>query len=102
MELLATKIQKSILQADIFWVLGIPKYRERDLSGLRKQCYARCLDLNLSGRNLRIDPICPPPRDRSLDANDRLELDSLDELEGLTVPVNDHLRDSVVISKVHE
>jgi hypothetical protein len=100
MELLATKIQKAILQADLFGVLGIPENWKRNLSGLRKQRDSRRLNLNLTGGYLRIDSVRTPRPHLSLDAHDRLELDPLDELEGLTVSVNDHLGYPIMVPQI--
>ena len=99
-ELLATKIQKTILQADLFGVLGVPENWKRNLGGLRKQLDSRRLDLNLSRRYLRIDSVRTPRSYLSLDAHDRLELDPLDELKGLTVSVDDHLGNPVMVPQI--
>jgi hypothetical protein len=100
MEFFSSQIQKAIPKSNVFGVLGVAKDWKRDICGRREQYNARCLDLDLSGGELRIDAIRTPTVDDSFDANDRLELHGLDEFKGLGVPVDDDLGDPVVIPKV--
>jgi hypothetical protein len=100
MELLATKIQKAILQPHLLGILRVAKNRKRNFRCLRQQLDSRRLDLNLTGGYLRIDSVRTPGSNLSIDANDRLELDPLDKLKGLTVSVDDHLGYPIMVPQI--
>jgi hypothetical protein len=99
-KLLTSQIQEPIPKSDLFRVLRVTSYWQRQLRSLRHKLDFLRADFDLTGRKIRIDLIRFPGKHFAVDSDHRLQLDSLDQRKGRTVLVDNDLCQPVMISQV--
>ncbi len=99
---LAPQIEKAVLQAQIFRVVGLAEHRDRQLLCRREHLDLGREQLDLAGRELGVDSALGARAHAAVDADYPLRAHRLRRLERRAVGIGHDLRDAVVVAQVDE
>jgi|GEM_PF-2109089 len=99
---LAPEVEEAVLEADVLGVLLLAGDGHRQFLSPALHDDAAREDLDLSGRQVRVDRCLAARLDRAVDRDDALEPQVLEHFERRGIGVRDDLGDAVMIAQVDE
>ncbi|MPL89883.1 hypothetical protein SDC9_35925 [bioreactor metagenome] len=98
----AAQVEEAIGEAGFLGVVLIAEHRQRQLVGGTEDFHLAGIDLDLAGRDLRVDQLGRARLHRAVDADHPFGAHLLERGEGGAVAVADDLGDAVVVAQVDE
>ena len=102
MQALATQVEEAIGQTGLFGIFQLAEDRQRQFLGLAQDFDIADIDLDLAGRDLRVDQALVAQFHGAVDADHPFRARFFHRLEGGAVAVTEHLRHTVMIAKIDE
>ena len=102
MHALAPQIEEAVFEPHVLGIIGVHVDRERQRLGRALNFDALDLELDLAGRQLRVDRVVGALHHRAGDGDDVLEPLRVDVLEQRVRHVDDALRHAVMVAQIDE
>src|SRR5262249_20715673 len=101
-QVIAAQIKEAVLEPDLFRIVLLPEDRHGQLCGRAEHLDFIDVNLDLTGRQIRIFGAGRPVTHLAIDAHDPFRTKRFGELEGLAVGVGHDLREAIVVPQVNK
>ena len=101
-QFLATQVEETVLKPYVLRIFLLAEHRQRQLGGGAQHLDLGNIDLDLPGRQFRIDGAFRAPAHLAVDPHHPLRAELFDLLEGRRIRVGDDLGDAVMVAQVDE
>ena len=101
-QLLATEVEETVLKPYVFRIFLLARHRQRQFGGRAQHLDLADIDLDLAGRQFRIDGAFGTMAHLAVDPHHPLRAELFDVLKGRRIRVGDALGDAVMVAQVDE
>ena len=96
------KVEETVLQADIFRVVRLAEYRQRQFLGSGQHFDFGCEDFDFAGRQIGIDRIACAGLHFTIDTDNPFAANGFGNLEGGRIGIGHDLGNAIMIAKIDE